>query len=186
MRKNLKAVVGLCVLLGVFFIGSSAPSGAQEDDCGGYLNPCPAECVFDASIPAQVTAGGKVTISGTSTEVDSIEFSIGGQVIGSVTPGDDGSFSATFDVPSLSPGTYTATATASSPCGEFSDDVEIEVLARAVNNPGTNNVGGSSNGGSNTPLARTGFDAAPMVTLGAAALVLGGAAVYGSKRRRTA
>jgi len=185
MRKTLKAVMGLLVLVGVFYVsGSASPAGAQ--DCG-YFGCPPDECSFEGTYPSQVTSGGSITLTGTSENIDSIEFAIGGNVLGSVTPDENGDFSGTFTVPSLAAGTYTITATASSPCGEFTVEEDIEVLATQVNNPVNNNVNGSTgNGTSTTPLARTGFDAAPMVTLGAAALVLGGAAVYGSKRRRTA
>jgi hypothetical protein len=195
MRKTLKAVLGLVVLMGVVFVvGSSAtPAGAQE--CGGYLNPCPPpidECPFSAEYPAEVTAGGSITITGTSTDVTEIEFLINDIVIGSVTPEADGTFTGTFTVPDLAAGHYDISANVSSECGDYVSVAEdgIDVLAEQVTNPGTNTVNGgtgtttTTTGG--TPLARTGFDAAPMVTLGAAALVLGAAAVYGSKRRRTA
>ena len=196
MRKTLKAVLGLVVLLGVVFVAgsSAAPAGAQE--CGGYLNPCPPpvdECPFSATYPSEVTAGGSITIEGTSTGVTEIEFLINDIVIGSVTPDPDtGDFSGTFTVPDLAAGHYDISANVSSECGDYVSVAEdgIDVLAEQVTNPGTNTVNGGTTGTTtttgSTPLARTGFDAAPMVTLGAAALVLGAAAVYGSKRRRTA
>lgn len=189
MRKTLKAVMGLLVLLGVFYVATPAsPAGAQE--CvPTYFDPCTPEpeCSFEGTYPARVTAGSRITLTGTAVNVDSIEFAIGGSVIGSVTPDADGNFSGTFTVPSLAAGTYSITATAQSDCGEFTVEEDIEVVATQVTNPVNNNVNGSAgNTTSDTPLARTGFDAAPMVTLGAAALVLGAAAVYGSKRRRTA
>ena len=183
MRKTLKAVMGLCVLAGVLFIGGAAPSGAQE--CGGYLNPCPppGEDVLEFTYDNPVVSGGKIHIFGSCTIDDVVEFTIGGQFIGSVEPDEDGNFDVTFDVPNLEAGTYEIVGT----CGEELEavgDITLTFPGTTPTTPTNNTV--TTGGTTSTPLARTGFDAAPMVTLGAAALVLGGAAVYGSKRRRTA
>ena len=72
--------------------------------------------------------------------------------------------------------------------GDLVADGPIEILGSGVGGSGVNNGGGTggtgtASGGSGA-LARTGFSSTPMITLGAAVLVLGAAAVYGSKRRR--
>ena len=113
---------------------------------------------------------------------------------GTLVVDDDGTFAGSLAVPaSLAPGTYELTVTCGGVVYEAEDGAPVEVLARTANNPnnGNGNNGGTTSygnsGGTNTgstPLARTGFDARPVATLGAAALVLGGAALYGSRRRR--
>jgi LPXTG-motif cell wall-anchored protein len=182
MRKTLKAVAGLCVLVGVLFVSGGSPSGAQEG-CGGYFNPCPPEGELEFTFPSEVLSGGTIRLVGScNLPGESVEFKIGDTVIGTVEPDADGNFDVSFTVPSsIAAGTYTISGT----CGDLLAEGSIRVVRSGVTpGGGSNTVNGSGSG--STPLARTGFDAAPMVTLGAAALVLGGAAVYGSKRRRTA
>ena len=183
MRKTLKAVTGLFVLLGIVFFANAAPSGAQE--CGGYLNPCP-EPTLEFTFPSVVQSGGSIHITGSCNVPDEpVVFTIGDQEIGTITPEDDGSFDVTLDVPNLAAGDYTISGT----CGDLVADGTLTVTTTTTPTTPTtpiNTVNTTSGTTSGTPLARTGFDAAPMVTLGAAALVLGAAAVYGSKRRRTA
>lgn len=183
MHKSWKAVAGLCMLLGTLFVTSSV-AGAQDDTCGGggYFDPVP---TLEATYPATVTAGGSITFEGSLTGVDvtagSIEFEIAGRSVGSVDASDDGSFTATFTVPNVAAGDYSVVATFA-PCDLVAEG-DLTIAARGTD-PGNNNNRNRTTTGT-TPLARTGFDATPMITLGAAALVLGAAAVYGSKRRRT-
>jgi hypothetical protein len=145
-------------------------SGAAGAQIPGY-EPDP---TLEFEYPTQVEAGGDITITGNCTEGGDVVFTIGDEEIGTVTTDANGDFEATFDVPDLAPGTYTIEGV----CSGLVANGDIEVLAA-----GTDPGDGTSNSGS-TPLARTGFNPLPVVTLGAAALVLGGAAVYGSKRRR--
>lgn len=167
MRKTLKAVIGLCVAL-VAVLGMSSAAGAQGLD--DYFPDD--ELTFE--YPAEVSSGGDIAITGNCTLAEDVTFTIGGEEIGSVTPDENGDFSATFDVPTLDAGTYTIQGT----CGDLVAEGDIEVLAAGSTPTNTPTTSGSA------PLARTGFQPLPVVTLGAAALVLGGAAVYGSKRRR--
>lgn len=187
MHKTLKAAAGLCMIVGALFVSSTA-AGAQECGGGGYFDPA-CEVLLEVEYSSTVTSGGTVVLSGTLTtndpaglpdDCDSVVFTIADQEIGSLDIDDDGTFSGTLPVPSIAAGDYTITAAS---C-EVVADGPITVVARNgnVNNPGNTNT--TNNG--TTPLARTGFDATPMITLGAAALVLGAAAVYGSKRRRLA
>lgn len=167
MRKTLRAVVGLCVAV-VALVGLSSAAGAQIP---GYEPQ--GELTFE--YPTQVESGGTIAITGNCTEGGTVTFTIGDEEIGSVDTDEAGDFEATFDVPNLSAGEYTIEGT----CGDLVASGDIEILAAGTSpGPGTSSSGGS------TPLARTGFNPLPVVTLGAAALVLGGAAVYGSKRRR--
>jgi len=181
MRRTLKAVAGLCVLTGTLFFASGGVASAQA--CGGYGNPCVTE-TLTFEYPRTVRALQSIHITGVIDEQpvaaskasdDTVEFVLANQAIGSAPVAADGTFEGDFTVPNVPPAEYDITATS----GTLSTTGPITVIADGVNN-NNNNVAG------NTPLARTGFDATPMVTLGAAVLVLGAAAVYGSKRRRIA
>lgn len=176
------------MLFAALFVGANA-AGAQECGGGGYFDtPCPDLLEFE--YPATVTAGGSIAIEGSISEVQvddraladysSVEFKIADQVIGSADLNDDGTFAGTFTVPNVAAGDYTIVGTADA--NDLSADGPIRILNPGSNTPNNNNTNTANNG--STPLARTGFDATPMITLGAAALVLGAAAVYGSKRRR--
>lgn len=175
MRQVMKAVAGVGVAL-LVLVGFSGAAGAQYD---------PTEDELEFDFPSQVQAGGELNVSGFCTIAgEDVTFTLGDITLGTVTPDENGDFSATFTVPAdLAPGTYTLTGT----CGDqlvAEGTVEVLGAGTGVGGGDDGSVGGSTNTGS-TPLARTGFDARPVVTLGAAALVLGGAAVYGSRRRRS-
>lgn len=185
MHKSWKAVAGICMLFAALFVSANAAS-AQECGGGGYFSP-PCTDLLQFEYPATVNAGGPIAITGSITEVaaavgdyDSVEFKIADQVVGSAPVRDDGTFSGSFTVPNVAQGDYTIVGTASA---DLTADGPIRILNAGSQVP-TSPTNTANNG--NTPLARTGFDATPMITLGAAALVLGAAAVYGSKRRQVA
>jgi LPXTG-motif cell wall-anchored protein len=91
-----------------------------------------------------------------------------GTVMGTFAADDDGSFLATITVPmDASLGMHLVTAT----CGDVEQFLNVNVLAETLNNvdDGT--------------LARTGSNSTtPLLGIGAAALVLGGAFLYGARR----
>jgi LPXTG-motif cell wall-anchored protein len=181
MRRTLKAVAGLCVLMGSLTLASGAV-GAQA--CGGYFGPPCGTETLTFEYPRTVQASQSIKITGIIETVeatakasdDTVDFVLANQAIGSAPVNADGTFSGTFTVPNVAPAEYDITATS----GTLTTTGPITVIAGSVNNNNQNNTSG------NNPLARTGFDATPMVTLGAAVLILGAAAVYGSKRRRIA
>lgn len=198
MRRTLKAVAGICMLVGVLAVSGSA-AGAQAP-CGGYLQPGCDKLTFDYPTPVNVAASIKVegfiddvgeetsrataTSPGTGTRGTTIAFTIGGKAAGTLDVEADGTFEGNITVPDVAAGQSTIRGTT----GDLVAEGPIEILGSGVGGNGNNNNG---NGGTGTatgssPLARTGFDATPMITLGAAAVVLGAAAVFGSKRRRTA
>ena len=183
MRRTIKAVAGICVLVGTLFLTSST---ANAQECGGYFGPpCETE-TLTFEYPRTVRALQVIHITGVITQeeaqalqasADTVDFVLAGQAIGAADVEDDGTFEGDFTVPNVAPAEYDITATS----GTLSATGAITVIADGGNvNNNNNNTAG------NNPLARTGFDATPMVTLGAAVLILGGAAVYGSKRRRLA
>ncbi len=182
MRQVLKLVAGVGVAV-LVLIGFSGVAGAQYE---------PGDDVLEFDFPSQVQAGGEITVNGNcSIPGEDVTFTLGDVTLGTTTPDENGDFSATFTVPAdLSPGTYTLTGT----CGDqLVATGEVEVLGAGGGNSGGGGGNGGTTGGTSggsvntgsTPLARTGFDARPVATLGAAALVLGGAALYGSRRRRS-
>lgn len=181
MRGTLKAVAGLCVLTGTLLFASGGPASAQE--CGGYFDPCPEVETLEFEYPSCVVSGRPFSVTGSITPPnapsagDDIAFDIDGQSAGTLDIADDGTISGSLTTPNLALGDYTLTGVT----GELEASGPIDVCTDG-------GVGGNTNNNvtANTPLARTGFDATPMITLGAAALVLGAAAVYGSKRRRIA
>ncbi len=94
-----------------------------------------------------------------------------GTVLGTFTADENGEFVTTITIPlSSTLGEHLLTAT----CGDLQQFLNVNVLAEQVtNNPPV----------SNGTLPRTGSDnTAPLVGIGAAALVLGAAFVYGARR----
>jgi LPXTG-motif cell wall-anchored protein len=209
MRRTLKALAGICVLAGALFVSGSAVS-AQE--CGGYGPACPpAEQEIVFTYPRTVKAGQSMKIDGEVRDVqatsraatDEATITMAGQVLGTAAIAADGTFSGTFTVPNVAVGDYTISAASGDlltegPITVIADDVDCNDVNGPFSidpNNDPNNLDGDNDGiacegvnntTSSNPLARTGFDATPMVTLGAAVLILGAAAVYGSKRRRVA
>lgn len=193
MRQVLKFAAGIAVAL-VAFAGFSGVAGAQDLD--GY-EPGPEGCAaFDFDYSAQVQAGGTLEVTNGVSDTPNAEVSLALDDValgGTLVTDADGAFAGSYSIPAdLAPGTYELIAT----CGGVEylseDGAPVEVLAATQTpNNNTGNMNTGNNGGGNgtntgsTPLARTGFEARPLVTLGAAALVLGGAAVYGSRRRRS-
>ena len=84
-------------------------------------------------------------------------------------------FVTTITIPSTSTlGEHLVTAT----CGDVQQFIKVNVLAEQVNNTTPGVSGGT--------LPRTGSsNTGPLVGIGAAAMVLGAAFVYGSRRPRT-
>ena len=187
MRRSMKAVAGICVLVGTLLLASGT---ASAQDCGAYGPVCEPAETLTFEYPRTVRAGGTVHITGQIADQDpqvlqatgeTVAFVLADEAIGTTPIEDDGTFAGDFTVPHVAPGEYRITATS----GTLSAAGPITVIAEGTTGNGTTG-NGTTVAGRTDPLARTGFDATPMVTLGAAVLILGGAAVYGSKRRRIA
>lgn len=95
-----------------------------------------------------------------------------GTVLGTFTADGDGTFVSTITIPTGSSlGEHLVTAT----CGDVEQFLRVNVLGEQITTPG-----GSAPGGA---LPRTGSsNTAPLVGIGAGALVLGAAFLYGSRR----
>jgi LPXTG-motif cell wall-anchored protein len=96
-----------------------------------------------------------------------------GTVLGTFTADENGDFVTTITIPAGSTlGEHLITAT----CGDLQQFLKVNVLAE-----------NTSTGVNNGELPRTGSsNTGPLVGIGAAAIVLGAAFVYGSRRPRTA
>lgn len=124
-----------------------------------------------------VVRGQRVDVTGNDCGAgDTVTITMDdGSTLASTTAASDGTFATSVVIPSsTSLGEHLLTASCAGTADQF---LRVNVIAATVSNPTTSN---------NTPLARTGSDTAPLVGIGAAALVLGGAFVYGARRPRNA
>jgi len=169
MSRNrlMRVLMGLIMAAGLVFVGSSA-AGAADCGYGG--------CVVVFKIAdTVVVAGQTVEVSGSGCEANApVTITIGDTTVGTTTTDGDGNYTGTITIPDLPPGKYTVNADCGT--GVLGIDITIEASSTPGTTPGT----------TTTPLARTGSDLGPLAALGAAAVVLGGAAVYGTRRRRQA
>ncbi|MEO6989402.1 MAG: hypothetical protein ABI239_12240 [Aquihabitans sp.] len=125
-----------------------------------------------------VVRGERVDVTGTgcgASATVTITYD-DGRTLGTTTAASDGTFATSVVIPVDSTlGEHLLTASCAGTPDQF---LRVNVIAAAgTGQPGT---------GGNAPLVRTGSDTAPLVGIGAAALVLGGAFVYGARRPRTA
>ena len=162
-RSTTRTLVGALVAVLFVVMGSSA-ANAQ------YGTTAPGTVTFTVE-DSTVVAGQSLGVSGTGCDPDSeVTFTIGETVVGTATADSEGNYSGTVTIPALAPGTYTINAE----CGAEVLSLDITV--------------GTGDGGTvpttDDGLARTGFDLAPLAGIGAAAVVLGAAAVYGTRRKR--
>jgi len=119
-----------------------------------------------------VVAGQTVGVSGTGCGAgDTVTFTIDGSTVGATTASSTGTYSSTVTIPGLPDGTYTVNAT----CGG-----DVLGLSIILGNGGGSLGASTGTGG----LARTGSNLMAPIGAGTIAVALGGAAVYGSRRRR--
>lgn len=166
-------------IIGAFFAFGGNAASAQ-DDCG--YGGCTTTTVEGETttttapeIPTiTVVRGETVTVDGEGcapgAEV-TVTFD-DGTVLGTFTADENGDFSTTITIPAdATLGVHLVTAT----CGDVEQFINVNVLAETVDavDDGTLARTGSSNTG-------------PLIGIGAAAVVLGGAFLYGARRPRTA
>ena len=176
IRSKVKAAVlaGAFVALGMTLVGGS-PASAQ--DCGYGCTPGSSTTTTTTpdDIPTiTVVRGETIDVSGEGcapgAEV-TVTFD-DGTVLGTFTADENGDFTTTITIPSTATlGVHLVTAT----CGDVEQFINVNVLGETVDNvdDGTLPRTGSSNTG-------------PLVGIGAAAVVLGGAFLYGARRPRQA
>lgn len=181
IRTKLLAALLVGALLSLF-----AVSAASAQDCG-YGGP---GCTTTTQPPTEATTTTTTAdiptitvVRGETVDVSGADCAPGadvtvtwddGTVLGTFQADDNGDFVATITIPSnASLGEHLITAT----CGDVQQFVKAEVMASGTTTPGVNDGGLARTGSSNT---------GPLVGIGAAALVLGAAFVYGARRPRTA
>jgi LPXTG-motif cell wall-anchored protein len=166
--KTTKLVLGLAVAtLLLLFTGSAAHA---------QYEPGPTTTTPTTDIPeVTVVRGETVDVSGSDCApgADVVVTLDDGTNLGTFTADENGSFVTTITIPSsTSIGSHLITAT----CGDVQQFLRVNVLGESVDQ----GVGGGA-------LPRTGSsNTAPLVGIGAGALVLGAAFVYGSRRPRSA
>jgi LPXTG-motif cell wall-anchored protein len=177
IRSKVKAAVlaSAFVALGLTFIGAS-PASAQDCGYGG----CPTTTTASSStttpeIPTVTVVRGEtidVNGEGCAPGAEVVVTWDDGTVLGTFTADENGDFVTTITIPSNATlGVHLVTAT----CGDVEQFLNVNVLAETVDNvdDGTLARTGSSNTG-------------PLIGIGAAAVVLGGAFLYGARRPRQA
>ncbi len=160
-----RSKIAAALLLGAMialFAGSAA--NAQDD-------PYVTTTTSGSDTPVTVVRGETVDVKGSGCAAGAsvaVTFD-DGTSLGTFTADDNGDFVATVTIPSTATlGEHTITAT----CGDVQQFLTVNVLAESVTQ-GT--------------LARTGTSSTgPLVGIGAAAIVLGAAFVYGARRPRNA
>ena len=176
IRSKVKAAVlaSAFVALGLTFVGAS-PASAQDCGYGG----CPPEDTTTTTtvvdIPTVTVVRGEtidVRGEGCAPGAEVVVTWDDGTVLGTFTADENGDFTTTITIPANATlGVHLVTAT----CGDIEQFINVNVLAETVDNvdDGTLPRTGSSNTG-------------PLVGIGAAAVVLGGAFLYGARRPRQA
>ena len=178
IRKMLLLVAMIGALLA---LGSTA---ANAQDCG--YGGCPTDTTtttapggsttttLPSDIPTVTAVRGEtITVDGQAC-APGAEVTVtwdDGTPLGTFVADENGDFTTTITIPANATlGVHLVTAT----CGDVEQFINVNVLAETVDNvdEGT--------------LARTGSDTMPLVAIGAAALVLGGAFLYGARRPRNA
>lgn len=178
IRSKVKAafLASAFVALGLTAIASS-PASAQDCGYGG----CPTTSTTAGGsttlpeIPTVTVVRGEtidVTGEGCAPGAEVVVTWDDGTVLGTFTADENGDFITTITIPTNATlGVHLVTAT----CGDVEQFLNVNVLAETVNNvdDGTLARTGSSNTG-------------PLIGIGAAAVVLGGAFLYGARRPRQA
>lgn len=166
----LGAVIALLSIVGV------SPAEAQDPYAPGSTTTSSGGTTTEPEIPTvTVVRGETIDIAGEACAPGSevIVTWDDGTVLDTLTADENGDFVATITIPSNATlGVHLVTAT----CGDVEQFINVDVLAENVDNVDSGTLprtGSSSNTG-------------PLVGIGAAALVLGGAFVYGARRPRQA
>jgi LPXTG-motif cell wall-anchored protein len=163
LRKSLMLITAIAAMLAL----SGGAASAQDGGYGSTTTPGDEIETVTVVRGEQLDVVGSDCAPGSSVVVTWDD----GTELTTTTADDNGDFVTTVTIPmSTSLGMHMLTAT----CGDLEQFLNVNVLAETLNNvdEGT--------------LARTGSNTAPLVGIGAAALVLGGAFLYGARRPRTA
>lgn len=170
-------------LIGVLALGIVAALGGVQV-AGAQYSEAPTVEIDDTT----VEAGDELGVTGSNCPPGStVTLTIDGEVVGTTTAGDDGTFATDVTVPAgLTPGTYTLTAE----CDGQTATTQFDVVAAGGGGGDPGGGGGTGGGGTGGgALARTGTDLDLPVQIGVALVALGGVAMAlssGRRRRTTA
>lgn len=169
------AVAALALTLG------AAPASAQYVE-GGPSEPDGAYITLSSNT---VEAGGSVTVEGGGYAGDAairVDLESDPVFLADLTADADGAFRGALTIPADTPlGAHEVVTT-----GEGADgDTLVLRAALTVVAPGSMGGGGAGGGGGGA-IARTGSDVLPLVGIAGAALLLGGAFIYGARKPREA
>jgi LPXTG-motif cell wall-anchored protein len=174
----IRKMLVLVALIGALFALGSTAASAQDCGYGGCTTTTVEGETTTTTAPEipeiPVVRGETITVDGEGC-APGAEVTVtwdDGTVLGTFTADENGNFTTTITIPANATlGVHLITAT----CGDVEQFINVNVLAETVDNvdEGTLPRTGSSNTG-------------PLVGIGAAALVLGGAFLYGARRPRTA
>jgi LPXTG-motif cell wall-anchored protein len=171
----------LMAVIGAFFVSAVGIADAQDCGYGGCTTTTTSTpggsttTTTESEIPTiTVVRGETVTIDGQACAPGATVTVTwdDGTVLGTFTADENGEFSTTITIPKdATLGVHLVTAT----CGDVEQFINVNVLAENVDNV------------DNGTLPRTGSSSTmPLVAIGGAALVLGGAFLYGARRPRNA
>ncbi|MCB0970190.1 MAG: LPXTG cell wall anchor domain-containing protein [Acidimicrobiales bacterium] len=161
----------LAVLLGAFLAVFGASAANAQDPYAPTDPTTPTTPTTEGDIPSVTAVRGEtidVAGEGCAPGAEVVVTWDDGTELGTFTADDNGDFVTTITIPSNATlGVHLATAT----CGDVEQYLEVNVVAETVDNVDSGT------------LARTGSSTTgPLVGVGAAALILGGAFLYGARR----
>jgi LPXTG-motif cell wall-anchored protein len=178
IRNKLLAALLSAALLTLAAATIASPAQAQDCGYGGCTTTTQGQATTTtgSEIPTvTVVQGETVDVEGSGCEpgAEVVVTFDDGTVLGTFTADENGDFVTTITIPAnATVGVHLVTAT----CGDLQQFLNVNVLAATEDNPGVDNGTLPRTGSSNT---------GPLLGIGAAAIVLGAAFVYGSRRPRT-
>ena len=181
MRTTIVRVITALALAVFGLVTFAQPSSAGLDGyplCENLGIGCPPEEGTLVADPPNVAPGQQVAVSGAGCEAGSeVTLTIAGEVVGTGVADADGGFNIPITAPG--PGTYTIDGT----CGSMVlDSVTITVAGPAA---AAVSVTAATPPSSSATLARTGSNVGPTIAVGASLLLLGAAALFGARKRRS-
>ena len=177
----IRKMLVLVAVIGAFFALAGTAANAQDCGYGGCTTTTSSTPNGSTTTTAPSNIPTVTAVRGETITIDGEACAPGatvtvtwddGTVLGTFTADENGDFTTKITVPKdASLGVHLVTAT----CGDVEQFINVDVLAETVNNV------------DNGTLARTGSSSTlPLVAIGGAALVLGGAFLYGARRPRNA
>jgi LPXTG-motif cell wall-anchored protein len=167
MAKRMVGLLALTTMLlgGLALVAAPAQAQGACDITAEYQGTA----TFGTNLTV-VNAGGEIVFEGTGWPPNvTLQLSVNGQQVGSVTTSASGAWSFTYTVPANASGTQTAEVS----CGSFVLSTQFSVSTSVAPVTGT----------TTTPLPVTGSDSLSWAQMGIALIALGAVLVYLTRRR---